>query len=80
MAIQQVRLPRWGTTMQEAHIAKILVVAGDSVSKGQMLLSIETDKVATEMESPFQGVVRDILVSEGDVVPVNTVLLTVDVL
>jgi len=80
MITQQVRLPKWGTTMQEAYIAKILVAIGDSVSKGQVLVSIETDKVAIEVESPFQGVVRDISVREGDVVSVGTVLLTVNVL
>jgi len=42
--------------------------------------SAETGKVTTEVESPFHGVVSDILVREDDVVSVGTVLLTVNVL
>lgn len=75
---QDVVLPKWGTTMREADIAEILVAVGDSVSEGQSLLSIETDKVETEIESPYAGTVVEIRVAEGDVVPVGGVLLVIE--
>ncbi len=76
---QEVVLPKWGTTMQEADIAEILVSVGDAVAEGQPLVSIETDKVETEVESPCSGVVREIRVAIGEVVPVGGVLIVIDV-
>jgi len=78
MARQEVVLPKWGTTMQEADVAEIFVAVGDTVTEGQSLLSIETDKVETEVESPYAGSVAEIAVAEGDVVPVGGVLLVIE--
>jgi len=47
MTIQQVRLPNGEQPCKRLILLNILVVTGDSVSKGQLLTSIETDKVAT---------------------------------
>lgn len=77
-AIHEVLLPKWGTTMQEADIVEILVAVGDTVSEGQPLVSIETDKVETEVESPYAGVVRAIRAAEGQSIAVGEVLLTVE--
>lgn len=76
--VQNVVLPKWGTTMQEADVAEILVTAGETVAEGQALLSIETDKVETDVESPCSGVVSEIRVEVGDVVPVGDVLLVIE--
>lgn len=75
---QEVVLPKWGTTMQEADIAEILVSVGDTVTNGQPLVAIETDKVETEIESPYAGVVREIRVAVDETVPVGGVLLVIE--
>ncbi len=74
---QEIKLPKWGTTMQEADISEILVEVGSSVQIGDPIASIETDKVETELESPYAGIVLEIRVAVGDVVPVGAVIAVV---
>jgi pyruvate dehydrogenase E2 component (dihydrolipoamide acetyltransferase) len=52
--------------MTEGEIVHWLVAEGDQVAKGQPLAEIETDKIITELESPGEGIIRQILVREGD--------------
>lgn len=75
--MEEVVLPKWGVTMQEATVTGWLVDVGDEISDGQPLVTVETDKVDGEVESHTDGVVEQILVSEGTEVPVGTVLATI---
>ena len=61
-------------TMTKGKIGKWLVQEGDTVSEGQPLLEIETDKVVHEQESPSDGIITQILPEEGSNVPVNALL------
>jgi pyruvate/2-oxoglutarate dehydrogenase complex dihydrolipoamide acyltransferase (E2) component len=67
-------LPKWGLTMEDGTIVAWYVAEGDTVSAGQVVADIETEKVETELESPCDGVVAKILVEEDDTVDVGTVL------
>jgi pyruvate/2-oxoglutarate dehydrogenase complex dihydrolipoamide acyltransferase (E2) component len=60
---------------EEVEVVAIEVAVGDAVSAGQALLEVATDKANMEMESPAAGTVAEILVSEGDIVPVTQVLM-----
>ena len=60
--------------MTKGKIGKWLVKEGDTVTEGQPLLEIETDKVVHEQESPTDGVIAQILAEEGTNVPVNALL------
>lgn len=71
-------LPKWGVTMQEATIEEWLVAEGQLVSEGQPIVRIGTDKVDTEVEAPAGGVLRSIVVAEGEVAPVGAVLAVID--
>ena len=64
-------MPKAGMAMEEGKIIKWLVKEGESVSKGQPLLEIETDKVSMEIESETAGVLLKILAQDGDTVPVT---------
>ena len=66
----QIILPKMGQTVEEGTIVKWLVAEGDTVDKGQALFELETDKAVLEVESTASGVVRRILVAEGETVPV----------
>ena len=69
----EVLMPALSPTMEEGTLAKWLVKEGDTVSSGDILAEIETDKATMEFEAVDEGVIGKILVSEGsEGVKVNT--------
>ena len=76
MAIE-LRMLQMDQTMTKGKIGKWLVKEGDTVTEGQPLLEIETDKVVHEQESPTEGVIAQILAEEGTNVPVNALLAVI---
>ena len=74
MAID-LQMPAMSPTMEEGTLAKWLVKEGDSVSSGDILAEIETDKATMEMEAVDEGTIAKILVAEGtESVAVGTVI------
>jgi len=67
-------MPQLGESIAEGTIVKWLVSPGGRVEKDQPLLEVETDKVALEVPSPAGGVLSDVLVPEGQTVPVGTLI------
>ena len=76
MAVE-LRMLQMDQTMTKGKIGKWLVKEGDTVTEGQPLLEIETDKVVHEQESPTEGVIVQILAEEGTNVPVNALLAVI---
>ena len=76
--IHEVRMPQLAQSVVEGEIDNWLVKVGDRVEKEQPLAEIVTDKVNVEMPSPVAGIVREIIVSEGDTVPIGTLLLRIE--
>ncbi len=69
----EILMPALSPTMEEGTLAKWLVKEGDTVSSGDLLAEIETDKATMEFEAVDEGIVGKILVAEGtEGVPVNT--------
>ncbi|WP_323783644.1 pyruvate dehydrogenase complex dihydrolipoamide acetyltransferase [Leisingera sp.] len=69
----EILMPALSPTMEEGTLAKWLVKEGDTVSSGDLLAEIETDKATMEFEAVDEGVVGKILISEGsEGVKVNT--------
>ncbi len=69
----EILMPALSPTMEEGTLAKWLVKEGDSVSAGDIMAEIETDKATMEFEAADDGVVGRILVAEGtEAVKVNT--------
>jgi pyruvate dehydrogenase E2 component (dihydrolipoamide acetyltransferase) len=72
----EIKMPALSPTMEEGTLAKWLVKEGDSVTSGDLLAEIETDKATMEFEAVDEGVIGKILVAEGtDNVKVGTVIL-----
>ncbi|HLZ26312.1 MAG TPA: dihydrolipoamide acetyltransferase family protein [Chloroflexota bacterium] len=69
-----VRMPKLADTLVEGTLGQWLKQVGDTVGQGEPLASIETDKVTTEMPSPAAGTLLELLVPEGQTVPVETVI------
>src|SRR3954469_3653046 len=71
------KLPDLGEGLTEGEVARWLVSAGDEIAEDAPLVEIQTDKTTVEIPSPAAGVVARILVAEGEVVPVGTVLVVI---
>jgi len=67
-------MPKFSMTQEEGRVMTWLAAEGDAVAKGDPLLEVETDKVTMEVEAPESGVLRGVLVKEGEVVPVTAVI------
>jgi len=74
-----VKLPDIGEGVAEGEIVRWLVKAGDAVKEDQPLVEVMTDKASVEIPSPRTGTIEAILVEEGAVVPVGTVLVSIAV-
>lgn len=71
----ELKMPALSPTMEEGTLARWLVKEGDTVSSGDLIAEIETDKATMEFEAVDEGVVTQILVAEGtDGVKVGTVI------
>jgi len=71
------KLPDLGEGLTEGEIARWLVAEGDEIEEDDPLVEVATDKTTVEIPSPAGGVVSKILVGEGDVVPVGTVIVVI---
>ena len=69
-------MPSLGADMEEGILLEWLTKPGASVHRGDVVAVVETPKSAVEVETFEDGVVRDLLVDEGQTVPVGTVLAT----
>ena len=74
----ELTMPMLGEVMEEGVVLSWKAKEGQAVEKGQIILEIETDKAVAEVESPASGVIKKILVSEGETVPINTPLAEIE--
>ena len=71
----KILLPALSPTMETGNLVKWIVKEGQTVSSGDILAEIETDKATMELEAPEDGQISKILISEGsENIPVNTPL------
>ncbi|MFL8675030.1 dihydrolipoamide acetyltransferase family protein [Clostridioides sp. GD02404] len=66
--ITEVKMPKFGLSMEDGTIGTWLIEEGNIVNKGDELLEIETDKITNTVEATEDGVLRKILFEEGEVV------------
>ena len=72
--ISEVTMPSMGADMTEGTIVKWLKKEGDEVKRGDKLAEIETDKTVVEMECYNDGILKKIIVNEGQAVPVGDLI------
>ena len=68
---KDVIMPALGMAQETGTLLRWFKSAGDSVTKGEPLMEIETDKAAVEIEAPASGTLMNIIAWEGDVIPVG---------
>lgn len=71
-------MPQLGESIAEGTVVKWLVPVGGVIEKDQSLLEVETEKVALEIPSPATGTLSEIVVHEGETVPVGTLLARIE--
>lgn len=74
----EVKLPRYGTAMEDATVAGWLKVPGDPVAKGEPLCDLETEKVTVALEAPATGTLIEIVAEAGSVADVGAVLCIIE--
>ena len=73
-----IELPQVGESISEGVIGKWLKNVGDSVEKFDPLVEIITDKVAMELPSPTSGILKEIIVAEGQTVPIGAEIANIE--
>ena len=72
-----VTMPKLGETVTEGELTNWFKEVGDAVAFDDPLFEVSTDKVDSEIPSPYDGVIAEILVSSGETVPVGTPLVRI---
>jgi 2-oxoglutarate dehydrogenase E2 component (dihydrolipoamide succinyltransferase) len=77
---REVVIPRLGSSDEsdEVKILRWLKTAGTRVQRGEALLEVETDKVNVEIESPDEGVLKEITVQEGEFVQFGSTVAVIE--
>ncbi len=78
MPTTEFTLPELGENVTAGDVVRILVKAGDGITKDQPVLELETDKATIEVPSSVSGTVKDVKVKTGDKVKVGQAILVVD--
>src|ERR1700679_366072 len=71
-------MPQMGESITEGTITKWLKKPGDVIQRDEPLFEISTDKVDAEIPSPAAGTLKEIKISEGTTVQINTVVCSID--
>jgi len=74
----EVVMPQMGESIAEGTITKWMKKVGDRVVRDEPLFEISTDKVDAEIPAPSAGVLKEIKVSEGQTVPIQTIVGVID--
>jgi pyruvate/2-oxoglutarate dehydrogenase complex dihydrolipoamide acyltransferase (E2) component len=76
--MMKVNLPKSGMGIDEGTVARWVKSVGDTVEKDEVLVEVETAKALQEVLAPARGKLVQILVAQGETVPVNTALAMID--
>ena len=72
--IHPITMPKWGIEMQEGTVTAWHFAPGQSVTKGEALLDVETEKIVNSVEAPVSGVLRRIIGAPGEVCAVGELI------
>lgn len=72
------KLPELGENIEQGDLVRLMIAPGASISPGQSVMELETDKAVVEVPSSVSGTVQEVRVKEGDKIKVGQVIFTVD--
>ena len=79
MAQHPIYMPKFGMTMAEGIIVQWHKQVGDPIRVGEPLVTVQTEKVDTDIESPVEGVVAELHYAVDDEAPVGEVIAVIEV-
>jgi pyruvate dehydrogenase E2 component (dihydrolipoamide acetyltransferase) len=72
------RLPELGENIDQGDLVRLMISPGATISEGQAVMELETEKAVVEVPSSVSGVVKEVLVKQGEKVKVGQVIFTVE--
>ena len=72
------KLPELGENISQGDLVRLMIAPGATVTSGQAVMELETDKAVVEVPSSVSGTVKDVRVKEGDKLKVGQVIFTVE--
>ena len=78
MILTEFKLPELGENIDQGDLVRLMISPGASISEGQPVMELETDKAVVEVPSSVAGTVKDVRVKEGEKVRVGQVIFTVE--
>ena len=72
------KLPELGENIEQGDLVRLMISPGSSVSTGQAVMELETDKAVVEVPSSVSGTVQEVRVKEGEKIKVGQVIFTVE--
>lgn len=72
------KLPELGENIDQGDLVRLMISPGVSITEGQPVMELETDKAVVEVPSSVSGTVKDVRVKEGEKVKVGQVIFTVE--
>ena len=79
MKVIEIAMPQMGESIMECTVLSCLKKPGELIEMDDSILEVATDKVDTEVPSPYSGVLQEWLVAEGDVVPIGSAIARIEV-
>ncbi|HMR19797.1 MAG TPA: biotin/lipoyl-binding protein, partial [Sphingobacterium sp.] len=79
MGIYKLLLPKMGESVSEATLTKWVKVVGDHVQEDDTIAEIATDKVDSEVPSPVNGRLKELMLEEGQIVQVGDVIALIEI-
>jgi len=76
--VTEFKLPELGENIDQGDLVRLMIAPGATVTEGQPVMELETDKAVIEVPSSVSGVVREIRVKEGDKLKVGQVIFTIE--
>jgi pyruvate dehydrogenase E2 component (dihydrolipoamide acetyltransferase) len=76
--VTEFKLPELGENISQGDLVRLMVAPGATVSAGQAVMELETDKAVVEVPSSVTGTVQEIKVKEGDKIKVGQVIFTIE--
>ena len=72
------KLPELGENIESGDLVRLMIAPGASVTEGQPVMELETDKAVVEVPSSVSGTVKEVRVKEGDKLKVGQVIFTLE--
>jgi pyruvate/2-oxoglutarate dehydrogenase complex dihydrolipoamide acyltransferase (E2) component len=70
----KINFPKAGMGIEEGTVGRWLKAVGENVREGEVIIEIETAKAVQDVLAPISGTLIEILINQGETVPVNTIL------